>query len=377
VPALNLDLDYFTHPKIMRLAGMLGPYALALPIRLWCHAAKHHCETGKLEGYSKYEVESVSGWTGAPGDFVDAMVKIKLLDEIQGGYAIHDWLDHAGHLGAFKKRGKAANKKRWKDLAKANKATRSERLRLARQRGKHTVEQWEALKAYFDHTCVRCNEPSMNVEKDHIVPLYLDGSDAIENIQPVCAKCNASKTGDIKDYRITYLINSRKAATAEEAERLLKGVINHTKMTPLNQSHPIPSNPAKHKVVQTPPAAPSGFDVFWKLYPRKKSKGDAKRAWSKLKPNEPLQDRILRALERAKTSDDWTKDAGKYIPYPASWLNAEGWEDEPTKVVPIRLQQPARTTIVLGPNDPAPVGEPCPPEVADILSKLTGKIGSM
>jgi hypothetical protein len=57
-----------------------------------------------------------------------------------------------------------------------------------------------------------------------------------------------------------------------------------------------------------------------------------------------------------------------------NWLNKI---EKPMKVVPLRPAQPVRTTIVLGPNDPVPVGEPCPPEVADILSKLTGKIGSM
>ena len=27
-------------------------------------------------------------------------------------------------------------------------------------------------------------------------------------------------------------------------------------------------------------------------------------------------------------SKDWLEDDGKYIPHPATWLNAKGWEDE-------------------------------------------------
>ena len=27
-------------------------------------------------------------------------------------------------------------------------------------------------------------------------------------------------------------------------------------------------------------------------------------------------------------TEQWKKDNGKYIPYPSSWLNAKGWEDE-------------------------------------------------
>jgi hypothetical protein len=37
---------------------------------------------------------------------------------------------------------------------------------------------------------------------------------------------------------------------------------------------------------------------------------------------------MLESLDRAKRSADWVKDAGQFIPYPATWLNAKGWEDE-------------------------------------------------
>ena len=72
----------------------------------------------------------------------------------------------------------------------------------------------------------------------------------------------------------------------------------------------------------------SGFEVFWLAYPKKKAKGDAQKAWSKLKPNGDLTDSILKAIEVQKISEDWTKENGKFIPYPASWLNGRRWEDE-------------------------------------------------
>lgn len=71
-----------------------------------------------------------------------------------------------------------------------------------------------------------------------------------------------------------------------------------------------------------------GFDRFWTAYPKRKSKGQAEKAFRKINPSEQLLATILAALEQAKTSIDWTKDAGQFIPYPASWLNAKGWEDE-------------------------------------------------
>lgn len=77
----------------------------------------------------------------------------------------------------------------------------------------------------------------------------------------------------------------------------------------------------------------SGFEVFWSAYPKKKAKGDAQRAWSKLKPNADLTDSILKAIEAQKVSEDWMKDGGKFIPYPATWLNGRRWEDESHETV--------------------------------------------
>lgn len=73
---------------------------------------------------------------------------------------------------------------------------------------------------------------------------------------------------------------------------------------------------------------PRGFAEFWGAYPKKKSKNDAISAWRKLKPDDALIRRILDAVEALKRCDDWMRDAGRYIPHPASWLNAGGWEDE-------------------------------------------------
>jgi len=73
-----------------------------------------------------------------------------------------------------------------------------------------------------------------------------------------------------------------------------------------------------------------GFEEFWREYPKKKSMGDAEKAWAKIKPSEHLRGVILSAVRRAKTSEEWLKEAGRYIPYPATWLNAKGWEDEYT-----------------------------------------------
>jgi len=70
------------------------------------------------------------------------------------------------------------------------------------------------------------------------------------------------------------------------------------------------------------------FETFWESYPRKISKGTARKAWLNLNPSSELLTKMLSSIRRAKTCDNWIREGGRYIPYPASWLNAEGWEDE-------------------------------------------------
>jgi DNA replication protein DnaD len=72
----------------------------------------------------------------------------------------------------------------------------------------------------------------------------------------------------------------------------------------------------------------ANFLFFWNAYPKKKSKASAEKAFLKLNPNKELREIILTKIEEAKKSDDWQKESGQYIPYPATWLNARGWEDE-------------------------------------------------
>ena len=69
------------------------------------------------------------------------------------------------------------------------------------------------------------------------------------------------------------------------------------------------------------------FNQFWTLYPKKKNRGLAEKAWAKLNPNDALVTLILEAVAAAKCSDDWRKDGGQFVPYPSKWLNAQGWLD--------------------------------------------------
>ena len=76
------------------------------------------------------------------------------------------------------------------------------------------------------------------------------------------------------------------------------------------------------------------FDEFWEIWPKRKAKQDAVKAWKKLKVTSELFEVMRHAIERGMQSNDWQKDGGSYIPNPATWLNGKRWEDE--TVIPFR-----------------------------------------
>lgn len=113
--------------------------------------------------------------------------------------------------------------------------------------------------------------------------------------------------------------------------------LNDTKSQSQSQSHY--KSQSKSKSTCASPAAcesknSNGFDSFWNAYPKKKSKGTALKAWNKVRVNKdfPGIEHILAAINRQKTEIDWLKDNGQYIPYPATWLNSNGWDNEPVKL---------------------------------------------
>lgn len=76
------------------------------------------------------------------------------------------------------------------------------RIRLLNAIGTHTLKQWELLIELTGYICVCCKRPDSEIRLtiDHIIPLIKGGTDNIDNIQPLCGKCNSSKGTKIINY---------------------------------------------------------------------------------------------------------------------------------------------------------------------------------
>ena len=69
------------------------------------------------------------------------------------------------------------------------------------------------------------------------------------------------------------------------------------------------------------------FNAFWSEYPKKVKKPDAVKAWKKLPPSVRPSD-VIDGVKRWKKSEQWTRDGGRFIPNPATWLNNQQWNDD-------------------------------------------------
>lgn len=75
---------------------------------------------------------------------------------------------------------------------------------LRRKQANAYIRKPEVRKEVFrlhGYRCLNCPRKT-NIHLDHVKPVILGGLDTIDNLQPLCYKCNISKGAKTIDYRI-------------------------------------------------------------------------------------------------------------------------------------------------------------------------------
>ena len=115
---------------------------------------------------------------------------------------------------------------------------------------------------------------------------------------------------------------------------------NQEKPTETNENQDEPNKSQKEKKrkeIERNENKRNLFERFWEAYPRHVAKQDAMKRFEKLDPSEELLETMLKAIEKQKASEQWTKDNGQYIPHPSTWLNQSRWEDELPEAGPRKI----------------------------------------
>jgi hypothetical protein len=133
---------------------------------------------------------------------------------------------------------------------------------------------------------------------------------------------------DFSHSQETYLWNDF-LVTYQEFNGKITPLVPNPKCNPISKPNPNRTVCKRlAKGFQTAVVPGNSFATFWEAYPRKVGKQDAQKAFAKVSPDETLLAVMLAAIEKAKQTEGWQKEKGKYIPHPATWLNGKRWDDE-------------------------------------------------
>ncbi len=271
------------HPKTKRLAKKLGTSIAAAigHLHLLWYWAVDYAPDGDLTEYEDWEIADAAGYEEEdPARLKDALIFSGFLDNTEQGTFIHDWNDYAGRTLEQREKAKRRSKEYRDRKANETQKTRTPSVKETETNGERM--QSERIRNVY------------GTESEHAP--------------------SASTEHNITEHNITEHNNTEQDSTVQN------------KNTP-----PIPpTGGGEGDPLERPPTLQEQrFDEFWETYPKKKSKESARKAWAKIKPDTEKHQRIIQSIKDHMARDpNWRKENGQFIPYPATWLNAGGWEDE-------------------------------------------------
>ena len=190
---------------------------------------------------------------------------------------------------------------------------------------------YQQIKNNENYSQLADNKQSQNVtvNSNKMLPLNISNSNEMLQIQSQNVTVNSN---DLLPNKNIYKKNNKNIYAHSENEQVYNHEDDKQKESDNHSSNTIKQE-TKNKAIKKQnkelnELQEKQFDKFWQAYPKKVSKKQAQKSWKKIKPSLELFEKILKALEMVKQTEQWKKDNGKYVPYPATWLNQERWTDE-------------------------------------------------
>lgn len=126
MPDIRLDCSFLTHPKRQKLQRRLGPAGVMafIDLLLWISQDTERSQSGTLKCMDHEDIAIAAGWGEGPDKLLEALVAVRLLDEVEDHYVIHNWPRRQAYLAMSSKRSeraRAAAKARWESMHQAPK----------------------------------------------------------------------------------------------------------------------------------------------------------------------------------------------------------------------------------------------------------------
>ena len=133
-----------------------------------------------------------------------------------------------------------------------------------------------------------------------------------------------SKTQRMNSSLVYTVHMTRGVVTGDEggSSPVMRGVVTDDDLTRTTELEPEELEP-----LNTQTSVNESFNEFWNVYPKHLQKGEARKAFFKAVQRVGDADTILEGARRMAA--DPNLPVKQFIPYPATWLNRDGWDDEP------------------------------------------------
>ena len=104
---IRLNIEFWDHPKTVKLERRLGIKAIKCLQLLWFWVAKN-TPSGDLSHLDNEDIEIAARWDGEPGKFAETLHELKWIDEDPEGKRLHEWGIHNPWAADAEERSKKA-----------------------------------------------------------------------------------------------------------------------------------------------------------------------------------------------------------------------------------------------------------------------------
>ena len=200
-----------------------------------------------------------------------------------------------------------------------------------------------------------------------LMPNYIEAQEAAQSDKQRQRECRARRRDEAKQSVTKRDTGSQSVKKSHGESQSVTSCHSVPSRTVPNLSNPRNTERRDRKEKTPKSKLDVLFDAFWVVYPKKVGKKDARRAFEKAHKSGMGGD----VVEKLTTQMPWiTREGGKYIPNPSTWLNQGRWDDEP----PAEVREISSPTHKVFEPEPEPVASD-PSEVKEHLGKLRGYTG--